>query len=50
MRDHIEHNVPMLGGMWGCSNKVIPNMEQLISERSANDYKGSDQDFSRTEI
>lgn len=50
MRDHIEHNVPMLGGMWGCRDKIIPNMEQLISQWSANDYKGSDQDFLRTEI
>lgn len=50
MRDHIEHNVPMLGGMWGCRDKVISNMEQLISQWSGNDYKGSDQDFLRTEI
>lgn len=50
MRDHIEHNVPMLGGMWGCRDKVIPNMEELVYNWSSNDYKGSDQDFLRTKI
>jgi len=50
MRDHIEHNVPILGGMWGCRNRVIPNIEDLINIWTKNNYKGSDQDFLRTVI
>lgn len=50
MRDHIEHNVPILGGMWGCRNKIIPNMNDLVNEWTSNNYKGSDQDFLRTKI
>lgn len=29
MRDHIEHNVPMLGGMWGCRNSVLNNLRNI---------------------
>lgn len=50
MRDHIEHNVPMLGGMWGCRNKIIPNIKELIGNWSPKNCKGSDQDFLRTKI
>jgi hypothetical protein len=45
MRDHLEHNVPILGGMWGCRNYLIKDMEEMISNWKSNNYKGSDQDF-----
>jgi hypothetical protein len=50
MRDHIEHNVPILGGMWGCRKGVFHNMKQMISDWGKCDYKGSDQDFLRTVV
>ena len=30
MRDHPYHTVPILGGMWGCRNKILLNMYILI--------------------
>jgi len=45
MRDHIEHNVPILGGMWGCRKGILKNLKDQIIEWNKYDYKGSDQDF-----
>jgi hypothetical protein len=50
MRDHIEHNVPILGGMWGCKNGFLKNIKDKINEWQKYDYKGSDQDFLRTKV
>lgn len=50
MRDHIEHNVPILGGMWGSRKRVLFNIESLINEWVDHSYKGSDQDFLREKI
>ena len=48
IHDHPEHNVPMLGGMWGLKNKKI-DIQKLIYEfkNSSNfqDKKGVDQFF-----
>jgi len=30
MRDHPNHNHPIMGGMWGCVSGAIPNMSDLI--------------------
>lgn len=46
MRDHIEHNVPMLGGMWGAKRGVVHfNMKAKIDEWGQFDHKGTDQEF-----
>jgi hypothetical protein len=50
MRDHIEHNVPMLGGMWGCRGRVLENISNLMDGWMNKKYKGSDQDFLRIEV
>jgi len=50
MRDHIEHNVPILGGMWGCKKPILKDMSKMIQSWGKYDYKGSDQDFLRTEV
>lgn len=47
MRDHIEHNVPILGGMWGCRNGILLDINHKISRWSSKTYKGCDQDFLR---
>jgi protein O-GlcNAc transferase len=44
MRDHIEHNVPIMGGMFGCRNNFI-DIDTLLSKWNVFDRKGSDQDF-----
>jgi hypothetical protein len=45
MRDHIEHNVPMLGGMWGCKKGALSMMKDMIISWPSKEKKGSDQDF-----
>lgn len=45
MRDHIQHNVRIMGGMWGCRNKVLANMVDLINNWKDFDSKGTDQNF-----
>lgn len=45
MRDHMEHNVPMLGGMWGVRAGLIENIGLKMNTWGKYDYKGSDQDF-----
>lgn len=45
MRDHVEHNVPILGGMWGCRNGLIIDINLEISNWQKKNCKGSDQDF-----
>jgi len=47
MRDHPYHTVPILGGMWGCRNRLLRNIKitKLISEWTQFDKKGCDQDF-----
>lgn len=50
MRDHIEHNVPMLGGMWGCRNHALQDMKNWSDFWHNKNYKGCDQDFLRTVV
>jgi len=47
MRDHPYHTVPILGGMWGCRNGLMRNIElsKLISNWTKFSIKGCDQDF-----
>jgi hypothetical protein len=45
MRDHIEHNVPIMGGMWGCRRGCLPYIKDQIEHWTQQDSKGSDQQF-----
>ncbi len=49
MRDHDQHTVPILGGMWGSIGGLIPNLKDLIEawiKRLGRDVqKGDDQEF-----
>lgn len=50
MRDHPFHSVPILGGMWGCSTKLMRQLGFEEKMRNWNDRskKGVDQDFLST--
>ena len=39
MRDHPYHTVPILGGMWGCKNGILRNMDQLIENWNNHTHK-----------
>jgi protein O-GlcNAc transferase len=43
MRDHYEHNLPIMGGMFGCLN--WPRFEHLLKGWTQFGVKGCDQDF-----
>lgn len=43
MRDHYEHIVPILGGMWGCRH--WPEFETLLKHWTNRSRLGDDQDF-----
>lgn len=47
LRDHIYHTVPILGGMWGCRNGILQDIDLmgLISKWKNHHTKGCDQDF-----
>lgn len=47
MRDHPYHTVPILGGMWGCRNGILRNVNLSKSIEKWNKFnrKGVDQDF-----
>ncbi len=45
MRDHWNHNVPIMGGMWGCRKDTFPQMIDAISKWRDFDNKGTDQIF-----
>ena len=45
MRDHPYHNFPVLGGMWGVKNGVIPQMKDMITDFSQQDEYGTDYKF-----
>jgi len=47
MRDHPEHSVPLLGGMWGAKRHAIPNMLELIDAWNQEDRWQTDQEFLR---
>ena len=45
MRDHPYHTVPILGGMWGCKNKILINIKDYINQWNKFSNHGIDQDF-----
>jgi len=45
MRDHPYHNFPVLGGMWGVKNGIVPQMKEMISDFSQQDEYGTDYKF-----
>ena len=47
MRDHPEHSVPILGGMWGAKKHAVPNMKELIDKWNKEDRWQTDQEFLR---
>jgi hypothetical protein len=52
MRDHIQHKTRMLGGMWGCRNQILCNLdlENKILNYPIFNKKGDDQKFLSKEI
>jgi len=48
MRDHYEHIVPILGGMWGC--RQWPEFKQLLNNWKQRGNMGDDQDFLKSSI
>ena len=45
MRDHPEHNLPILGGMWGVRNGLLHNLRHLIDAFPKSDRWQVDQEF-----
>jgi hypothetical protein len=45
MRDHPYHTVPILGGMWGCRNGILRDIDKDIKKWTFFSQKGCDQDF-----
>lgn len=47
MRDHVYHNVPILGGMFGCRNGILRDLDIIgkINSWTNFDGKGCDQEF-----
>ncbi|MBU6385918.1 MAG: hypothetical protein KGS49_08280 [Planctomycetes bacterium] len=50
MRDHPEHQVVIMGGMWGCRKGAVPDIESLIDRWGVWARKGQDQVFLREVI
>lgn len=50
MRDHPEHQVVIMGGMWGCRGGAVPDMQALIERWGVWARKGQDQVFLREVI
>lgn len=52
MRDHPYHTVPILGGMWGCRNGILRNINFSKSIEAWNKFsiKGCDQDYLGSQI
>lgn len=44
IRDHFHHNIPMMGGLWGCKGR-IHNMRELIQKYGHFNGYGVDQHF-----
>ena len=45
IRDNVNHNTLILGGMWGCKKGTISNMKELVSMYNPEDFWQSDQIF-----
>jgi len=47
MRDHPYHTTEILGGMWGCRNGILNNIDELINGYIKGDFWQVDQNFLR---
>ena len=45
MRDHISHNSPIMGGMWGMERSIFDYFRAQLSEAKVAGYYGEDQEF-----
>ncbi len=45
MRDHPYHNTLIMGGMWGCRNHILNDIEILLSKFKKSNYWQVDQHF-----
>jgi hypothetical protein len=45
IRDHPKHEMPIMGGMWGCRAELFRNIPELISKWNRFDRYGCDQEF-----
>ena len=51
MRDHVNHCIPMNGGMWGGTKGVLSNMEELVKDwEGSRDAYSADLDFLRMRV
>ena len=50
MRDHPYHTTEILGGMWGCRNNILKDIESEMSEYNKGDFWQVDQNFLREKI
>lgn len=50
MRDHPEHSVPMLGGMWGAKHHAIHDIKEWMRQWDQEDRWQTDQEFLRDVI
>ena len=50
MRDHPNHAMPILGGMWGARNRVRFNLYALAQDHPKGDYWQVDQNFLKQKI
>lgn len=50
MRDHVAHQFPILGGMWGSRKGALPRMHEMIADYTYVDTWGCDQNFLATKI
>ena len=47
-RDHVNHCIPMNGGMWGGTHDAVPNMKELVEDWPNKDEYGADLNFLET--
>ena len=45
IRDHPNHGIPILGGMWGTKKGIIDNIDKLINKFTKGDFWQVDQNF-----
>jgi hypothetical protein len=50
MRDHPYHTTAIMGGMWGCRNNILKDIELEISEYNKGNFWQVDQNFLREKI
>ena len=50
MRDHPYHTTEILGGMWGCRNKILKNIKKTIDDYKKGNFWQVDQNFLKEKI